>query len=150
MCFHHLYFVTFTAHFKMSSSASPTNGPSSTLLATATALLAVTTPFIPPSACPTVYDITTFTSLSGDPSAFVSLLVSNPANENYVSCQPAGLSNVAPSLRQSFSPAVCPSGWWYNEMSTTVIGSRTISTATCCKAYVPHLPDVPTQVKIIN
>lgn len=107
---------------------------SSAVLATATALLAVTTPYSPPTDCSTVFGINSFTAsvLSSTPTT-ITLLAPDTAGGEYLRCQPSGLANVASSLRQSFSPAVCPSGWWYNNMATTVSGTKTLSTATCCQ-----------------
>lgn len=109
----------------------------STLAATVTAFLALTTPFVPPQSCKHGYEIITDTISSSD-NVF---LVSDPANPDYTSCQPHQYRSES---SHSYSPGVCPDSWIYINMAThdiittKVSGSsivpltRIISTAHCC------------------
>ncbi len=59
----------------------------------------------------------------------VSYSTSNRFDQGFASCQPSGWD----SSYFQFSPAVCPSGWTYNQMRTVQPG---VSRAFCCARYV--------------
>ncbi|KAH8601095.1 hypothetical protein B0O99DRAFT_736338 [Bisporella sp. PMI_857] len=127
----------------------------STVLATTAALLAITTPFIPPPSCTPIRDMTSFlttvdstwayqasnnasryiTSIS---TSWVSVLLSNPSNLGFTACQPSGWASMVPPQGLSFSPAVCPSGWLAHSVRTTSLvkekSTKIISTAYCCES----------------
>ena len=139
-------------------SSFPTSTPTSlltttttpTIRGTLTALLALTTPFIPPNPCPTVQELTSFTAIDNyaNTTNIIDLLFSNPSAVDYTSCQPPGWASVTEPLRQSFSPAVCPSDWHALSVSTVIpvvtsgSSTTTISTAWCCKPYVQYHPSI--------
>lgn len=117
-----------SSNFSMTSPLSTLSTASPTV-----SLLAVTTPFVPPHGCQPAYNFATTTDRWAS-DKIQSLIVSNPSNLNFVKCQPSGLSNMAPSMRNSFSPPVCPSGWVYKSVATTMLQSKTLTTATCCQS----------------
>ncbi|WQF90323.1 hypothetical protein CDEST_15337 [Colletotrichum destructivum] len=96
---------------------------------TATALLALTTPFVPPSDCETQWKTTSgpLTTVSGT-TVMIPVMINDPA----ASCYPSGWDNVTPESRLSFKPGVCPDGWTYNRMAEA--GSPEASTAYCCNS----------------
>lgn len=98
--------------------------------ATATALLALTTPFQQQTGCNSHFTTTSFISTDNNGTTYtVPLVISEQVN----SCYPSGWDSVVPESRLCFSPAVCPSGWTYYEMEEN---SVTASTAYCCDRLV--------------
>ncbi|KAH6640212.1 hypothetical protein F5144DRAFT_484367 [Chaetomium tenue] len=108
---------------------------SSSAAATATALLAFTTPFVAPPGCP-IFRTTSVDISSGSTNVFVTVLVADDP-----SCMPDGWDDVVPESRLDFNPGVCPSGWVYHDMAA---GDATDTfTAYCCDRgydfyYFPH------------
>ncbi|KAF5003265.1 hypothetical protein FDECE_10165 [Fusarium decemcellulare] len=80
-------------------------------MATATQLLALTTPFKQPRGCDSHWKQTSILSTEGDAST-VPVLLSTAVP----SCYPSGWDDVVPESRWNFSPAVCPSDWTYYNM----------------------------------
>ena len=105
--------------------------------ATATALLALSTPFIQPSGCESHWTLTVVPSTTTQrfpvaTSVFmISVLVSKPV----ASCYPSGWDRLVPEQRFQFRPAVCPSGWTYYDM--TVDNVQSTSSAFCCNRLIP-------------
>jgi hypothetical protein len=98
--------------------------------ATATALLALTTPFQQQTGCNSHFTTTSFISTDDYGTTYtVPLVISEQVN----SCYPSGWDSVVPESRLCFSPAVCPSGWTYYEMAEN---RETASTAYCCNRLV--------------
>jgi hypothetical protein len=65
------------------------------------------------------------------------VLVSDPADERFATCQPPGWDSNESASRFSFSPAVCPSEWTYHQMATERYPGDgqhvyTHTTAYCC------------------
>lgn len=111
------------------------------------AFAALTTPFVQPSECGSIWEVTSDTlppwrEISGT----VTILASDAADERFASCQPSGWDNGGESSILHFSPAVCPSGWTYFNMQqgrdyTTLslkdlLLASTSSYAYCCSRYV--------------
>jgi hypothetical protein len=105
-----------------------------TTTAIATALLALTTPFIQPLKCESHFSLTLiptttrtitvrYTTLY-EKTSYPPCLVSTPV----ASCYPPSWEAVVPESRFHFSPAVCPSNWTYYNIAI----SGTVSTACCC------------------
>lgn len=106
-----------------------------------TSIPALTTPFIPSPSCHTVLDLLNTTTLSylKNGTYFtditVPFLFSNPANTEYVQCQP---TQYTPGPQQhSYSPGVCPLGWNYLYLATakTPLARGALTTARCCQRY---------------
>ncbi|CAK7207074.1 hypothetical protein SEUCBS139899_009882 [Sporothrix eucalyptigena] len=126
--------------------------PIPTTEATGTSLLALTTPFVQTGSCNNLYSTTYAYATGGSakgsngsnvsngsngPNAFpsITVYVSDTANPSFTACQPSGWANVAPRLRNSFSPAVCPSDWtaYYIRPETNGdTGKTAVAVATCC------------------
>ncbi|KAG2027134.1 hypothetical protein GB937_000872 [Aspergillus fischeri] len=104
----------------------------STTTATTTSLPALTTPFVQPPECTSIWDITsTATTINSTLRLrLTTILISDPADERFASCQPPGWDSNS-TARFSFSPAVCPSAWTYHQMATDRFDYRR-STAYCC------------------
>ncbi|KAH8894661.1 hypothetical protein GQ53DRAFT_839647 [Thozetella sp. PMI_491] len=110
----------------------------SSMIATATSLLALTTPFAQPPSCTSIWDLTTVTTRTDGAPTTMTILASNAADARFASCQPSGWATDLPARHFTFSPAVCPSSWTYWAMrETETIDSQahtgsTFSTAYCC------------------
>ncbi|KAL1955659.1 hypothetical protein VTO42DRAFT_8204 [Malbranchea cinnamomea] len=98
---------------------------------------ALTTPFVQPSECASLWDLTSIPSLVDGSTTTVTVLASDEAHERFASCQPSGWDSTGDGF--TFSPAVCPSHWTYYAMASTesVVesggrGVSTYSTAYCC------------------
>lgn len=105
--------------------------------ATSPGLLSITTPFVQPSECDSYWYLTSGPIDSYNLPPTISVLVSDPADKRFASCQPSGWDRVASENRFSFSPGVCPSNWVYMDMSEAVSTTSdtlqaTFSTAYCC------------------
>lgn len=94
--------------------------------ATATALLALTTPFKQQPGCESHFTTTSVISTDVGGTILTTPLV---ISEIVESCYPSGWDSVVPESRLCFSPAVCPSGWLYYNMAEE---EPTLSTAYCC------------------
>lgn len=109
-----------------------------TSTATATSLLALTTPFSQPNDCTDVFSTTDIVTSFwwGDYSeTTLHVSVSGPAGSHFASCQPSGWADVVPERRFSFSPAVCPYGWTAYELGPITTLDPPITTAYCCARY---------------
>jgi len=107
----------------------------SSVAATATALLALTTPFVQPPGCDSHFTLTnvpTYINNRDDVTSMISVLSSLPV----ASCYPSGWDTVMSQSRFRFSPAVCPHSWTYYEMAG--LSSIPISTAFCCDRSELH------------
>ncbi|KAF4467931.1 hypothetical protein FALBO_5165 [Fusarium albosuccineum] len=105
-----------------------------TYTATATQLLALTTPFKQPRGCDSHWKQTRILSTEGDTST-VPVLLSTAVP----SCYPSGWDHVVSESRWNFSPAVCPSDWTYCNMGEDeAMGG---STAFCCNSGYTRLND---------
>lgn len=118
-------------------SMSFTTLPTST---TSTASLPLTTPFVQPNECRSLYDLISTTVRKGGHSPSAAILVSDAANPRFASCQPPGWDLGNSSLKFHFSPAVCPSGWTYYHMgqittSPANLSPFIITTAYCCARF---------------
>lgn len=124
------------------TSVSNQDNAASTPSPTATKLLTLTTPFVQRPDCASIWDLTSVPSRVSGVSTSVTILVSDAADEGFASCQPSGWDSIVPANRFSFSPAVCPSGWTYYAMASTVSvadngrDESTFSTAYCCARYI--------------
>ncbi|WAO93399.1 Hypothetical protein NCS54_01094600 [Fusarium falciforme] len=102
--------------------------------ATATQLLALTTPFKQPRGCDSHWERTSILSTEGDTSTVPVLL-----SKALPSCYPSGWEDIVPESRWHFNPAVCPSGWtYYNMGEDRAVGG---STAFCCNSGYTRLND---------
>ncbi|KAK4194243.1 hypothetical protein QBC40DRAFT_291131 [Triangularia verruculosa] len=102
---------------------------SSSVAATVTALLALTTPFVAPPGCPS------FTTASVDTSSIDGVAAVLVADDP--SCLPNGWADVVPESRMNFNPAVCPKGWVYHSIAG---GDATDKfTALCCDSGYDYL-----------
>lgn len=85
----------------MAATVTPGSGNVASLSASATSsIIAITTPFIPPTDCVKAYEVVTS-------SQFIwraGILVSNIANPYYIKCQPSGLASKVVSLGTSSVP----------------------------------------------
>ncbi|OAR03096.1 hypothetical protein LLEC1_07036 [Akanthomyces lecanii] len=112
----------------------------STSNATVLVLPQLTTPFIPPTQCTPVQNWTaaTVTVTLGDSfgNMTYSQILLPVTNAQYSACQPAGWDNIDTDHRFSYSKAVCPSGYNYNQLSdlfNNQLNTETIrTTAYCC------------------
>ncbi|KAG5658080.1 hypothetical protein KAF25_007031 [Fusarium avenaceum] len=102
--------------------------------ATATQLLALTTPFKHPRGCDSHWERTSILSTVGDTSTVPVLL-----SKALPSCYPSGWEDVVPESRWNFNPAVCPSGWTYYDMAED--REKGVSTAFCCNSGYTRLND---------
>ncbi|CAJ0538944.1 Ff.00g068040.m01.CDS01 [Fusarium sp. VM40] len=102
--------------------------------ATATQLLALTTPFKQPRGCDSHWERTSILSTEGDTSTVLVLL-----SKAVPSCYPSGWEDVVPESRWNFNPAVCPSGWTYYDMAED--REMGVSTASCCNSGYTRLND---------
>lgn len=108
--------------------------------ATVLILPQLTTPFVPPSQCTPVLNWTaaTVAVTLGDSygSTTYSRILLPVTNSQYSACQPSGWTNIESDYRFSFSKAVCPSGYNYNQLSdlfNNQPNTETIrTTAYCC------------------
>ncbi|OAA76609.1 hypothetical protein LEL_06293 [Akanthomyces lecanii RCEF 1005] len=112
----------------------------STSNATVLVLPQLTTPFVPPTQCTPVQSWTaaTVTMTLGDSfgnTTYPQILLP-VTNAQYSACQPSGWNNIETSYRFSYSKAVCPSGYNYNQLSdlfNNQPNTETIrTTAYCC------------------
>ncbi|KJR89562.1 uncharacterized protein SPSK_06479 [Sporothrix schenckii 1099-18] len=143
-----------------------TTASTTTALATgtATSLLSLTTPFVAPPDCDSLFSTTSIVSSfwwNNYTVTTIGITVSDPTNLRFADCQPAGWDAVVPESRFFFSPAVCPSGWTaYNvaaftetqrSTSTTVTYASysTVNTAYCCASDY-RLNDMPFTVILAN
>jgi hypothetical protein len=111
------------------SSSSPS------VAATATALLAFTTPFVAPPGCP-IFRTTSVNISSGSIDAVATVLVADDP-----SCMPDGWTDVVPESRLRFNPGVCPSDWVYHDIAD---GDATDKfTAFCCDRCAPLASLIP-------
>ncbi|GFF23494.1 hypothetical protein IFM58399_00312 [Aspergillus lentulus] len=99
---------------------------------TTTSLPALTTPFVQPPECTSIWDITSTATRINSTLRLTTILISDPADERFSSCQPPGWDSNS-TARFSFSPAVCPSAWTYHQMATDRLDYRR-STAYCCSS----------------
>ena len=97
--------------------------------ATATALLAFTTPFVVPPGCP-IFRTTSVDISSGSINAVATVLVADDP-----SCMPDGWADVVPESRLRFNPGVCPSGWVYHNIADGDVTDK--FTAFCCDRCGP-------------
>jgi len=112
----------------------------SSIQATATALLALTTPFIQPPGCerdltqtrksPSIEYIQTYTVLNSTRTYTKNTYI--PVLEPVASCVPSGWDKIVPQSRYHFSPAVCPSAWIYYDMAAVTSDGSSATTAFCC------------------
>ncbi|KAF5718881.1 hypothetical protein FGLOB1_1455 [Fusarium globosum] len=109
----------------MSVNATPS---SSMNTATTVERIALTTPFSPPNDCRSNWRKTSLL-WTQDGTFTYPVLVSAPPT----SCYPSGWGSGEADSLFTFSPAVCPSGWDYWEMSRSG-GSPAVSTAYCCES----------------
>ncbi|KAF5539336.1 hypothetical protein FNAPI_10865 [Fusarium napiforme] len=93
---------------------------------------ALTTPYIPPSNCTPYWEQTSLL-WTQDGTFTYPVLISAPAT----SCYPSGWGSGEADSLFTFSPAVCPSGWDYWEMSHSD-NSPEVSTAYCCERFHPR------------
>jgi len=124
------------------------------------ALLAMPTAFVQPATCSDIFSTkfltTTITRTyhgTGDSSTLgltvykVRVLVSDPADPQFTTCQPPGWpANVASESRFDFSPAVCPSGW-------TAYGLRATDATShgyCCARYGSPVARLPLGTRVIG
>ncbi|OBT69976.1 hypothetical protein VE03_00380 [Pseudogymnoascus sp. 23342-1-I1] len=120
------------------ASVSKHGNTTSTPSPTATEILTLITPFVQRPECASIWDLTIVPSRVSGNSTSVTILVSDAADERFASCQPSGWDKIVPASRFFFSPAVCPSGWTYYDMASTVSAASngkdksTFSTAYCC------------------
>ncbi|KFZ20633.1 hypothetical protein V502_03115 [Pseudogymnoascus sp. VKM F-4520 (FW-2644)] len=120
------------------TSVSNHDNAASTPSPTATKLLTLKTPFVQRPDCASIWDLTSVPLRVSGVSTSVTILVSDAADERFASCQPSGWDSIVPASCFSFSPAVCPSGWTYYAMASTVSvadngrDESTFSTAYCC------------------
>lgn len=113
----------------MSTTLAPsTITPGAAAATTATALQALTTPFVQRPECASVWDLTSVSLDINGTATTVTILASDAADARFAACQPSGWDNAVPTERFAFSPAVCPSGWTYYFMAAT----KSYSTAFCC------------------
>lgn len=120
--------------------AGPGNGTAlvgnATVNATALVLPQLTTPFEAPTQCTPVHNWTPATPMgTGGAVAFETLLL--PVTDAaFSACQPPGWDKIEPRYRFTFSNAVCPSGYNYNQLSdlySNQPNTATIqTTAYCC------------------
>lgn len=101
------------------------------IAASATALLAITTPFVQPTDCNTQWKTASESLRVLDGTTLRTLLV---VSEPAATCYPSGWDDVPPESHLSFSPGVCPEGWTYNQMGEN--GSQAATTAFCCDRFV--------------
>ncbi|PGH08765.1 hypothetical protein AJ79_05864 [Helicocarpus griseus UAMH5409] len=129
-----------------STSASLISPPKATA-----ALAAITTPFVQRPECASIWELTKVTLDDWEPylGRSVTILASNAADERFASCQPSGW-DIGGNGNFQFSPAVCPSGWGYNELGTFTGGVQ-IHEAwhitwqdTDTSTLSPQLPSLPT------
>ncbi|RBA17438.1 hypothetical protein FPRO05_02162 [Fusarium proliferatum] len=116
--------------------ASDTTSSLSATAATTVERIALTTPFSPPNDCRSSWRKTSLL-WTQDGTFTYPVLVSAPPT----SCYPSGWESGEADSLFTFSPAVCPSGWDYWEMSRSG-GSPAVSTAYCCERF--HPPEHPT------
>lgn len=120
-----------------------TNGTTAT--ATVLVLPQLTTPFIPPADCTPVQEWTAATisisygEIMGN-NTYSTILVPVTTGAAFSSCQPSGWDGIESEYRFSYSSAVCPSGYNYNQLSDLYSqqpNTETIrTTAVCCPRYV--------------
>lgn len=106
-------------------------------------MLALTTPFVQPPGCASIWEPTIVKTFDAKGSSLtLTILASDAANPRFTSCQPKGWATNIPARDFSFSPAVCPSGWTYWGMTETFLSNVATysdglySTAICCDRYV--------------
>ena len=142
------------------NTTNPPLPPSSALFTpTQTQLIAYTTPFTRPVDCSEYWEETillsksyrrNYETVSSVSVTYVEttytyalpIVYSNPAREAYTSCQPSEWADRVTSMRHDYQPAVCPSGWLAQDVSTatkTVVEDGktafpNLSTAYCCKS----------------
>ncbi|KAK1758097.1 hypothetical protein QBC47DRAFT_458289 [Echria macrotheca] len=115
------------------------------MTATYTPLTAMTTPFVRPASCASIFTSTSvvdyiintdsygygYTTESSGPLTTLPILVSNTADARFSACQPTGWDRG--NVHFSFRPAVCPSGWiMYNAAALDQYGDHRSSSAYCC------------------
>lgn len=109
------------------------------LVVTATNILALTTPFIQPSRCGAISSTTSvITSFfwGNYTETTLQIVISDTADPRFSTCQPTGWTDVVPESRFSFSPAVCPNDWTAYQLEATGAEFKSsISTAYCCTRY---------------
>ncbi|OAA58693.1 hypothetical protein ISF_06476 [Cordyceps fumosorosea ARSEF 2679] len=117
-----------------------TTGANATANLTVLVLPQLTTQFVPPSQCTPVKNWTaaTVSYTLGDSegnTTYPQILVP-VTNAQYSACQPSGWNNINSSYLFSYSKAVCPSGYNYNQLSdlfNNQPNTETIrTTAYCC------------------
>ncbi|KAM3440706.1 hypothetical protein NHJ13734_003163 [Beauveria thailandica] len=119
-----------------SAAANATTTPSPTVLV----LPQLTTPFVPPSQCTPVQNWTAATApvTLGDSigSTIYSQILLPVTDAQFSACQPSGWNNINSTYWFSYSKAVCPSGYNYNQLSdlfNNQPNTETIrTTAYCC------------------
>lgn len=109
---------------------------------TSTAVLALVTPFVPPSGClSNLWNLAsvnyTYINYSTSPHTVATLPLFTLASQYVASCSPSGWSSITAAPTYLLSPAVCPSDWTAYQLDTSVnfIASNhaeEYSTAFCC------------------
>lgn len=125
----------------------------STARATATALLALTTPFVQPPECTDVFLVTDIVTRIGGttyPETTLRVSVSAPIDPGFASCQPSGWADVVTQNQFQFSPAVCPSGWTAYRVVADGTATSAITRAYCCARCASRCLTPPTSVNSVG
>lgn len=113
--------------------------------------LAMTTPFVQPPSCQSIFLTTELTDYPYTTNLFYTsptgrdiyasptrlpVLVSNTADSRFSTCQQSGWNQGEYPF--TFTAAVCPSGWvMYNAQARDVYYEHSTSRAYCCARYLP-------------
>lgn len=143
---HFEFYVSAVAVAVMSITSIAPSTTASLTATSVTSLLALTTPFVQPPECTSIWSLSSDTLWFHGVHTTLTILSSDQADPRFTSCQPSGWDRVPAANRFTFSPAVCPRGWVYHHMAATESGvenrtadtSRysTYSTAYCCARYL--------------